>query len=140
MRLINADLLIKTIKNSCSMGGYMGKVVDAIYEYFIKVVESMPTAVDTFTFQDMNKAIEVGRGFGKLEGKTERSQGEWIPVSERLPEKMGTYLVTLEYKEHGIGITTIWYHGKGIGWDLRVADEVIAWQPLPEPYKKGGAT
>lgn len=69
----------------------------------------------------------------------ERPQGEWIPVSERLPEKMGTYLVTLEYKEHGKGITTLWYHGKGIGWDLRVADVVIAWQLLPEPYMKGGA-
>lgn len=63
----------------------------------------------------------------------------WIPVSERLPEKIGTYLVTLDYKEHGKGITTLWYHGKGIGWDLRVADVVVAWQPLPEPYKKGGA-
>lgn len=59
----------------------------------------------------------------------------WIPVSERLPEKMGTYLVTLEYKEHGKGITTLWYHGERFGWDLRVADVVIAWQPLPEPYK-----
>ena len=58
----------------------------------------------------------------------------WIPVSERLPEEMGTYLVTLEYKEHGKGITTLWYHGKQIGWDLRVADVVIAWKPLPKPY------
>lgn len=68
----------------------------------------------------------------------ERPEGKWIPVTERLPEKIGTYLVTLEYKEHGTGITTLWYHGEGIGWDLRVADIVIAWMPLPEPYEKGG--
>lgn len=61
-------------------------------------------------------------------------QTRWIPVSERLPEKMGAYLVTLEYKEHGLGITTLWFHGSEIGWDLRVADIVIAWMPLPEPY------
>lgn len=62
-------------------------------------------------------------------------KAEWISVSERLPEKMGTYLVTLEYKEHGIGVTTLWFHGAEIGWDLRVADIVIAWMPLPEPHK-----
>lgn len=59
----------------------------------------------------------------------------WIPVSERLPEKMGAYLVTLEYKEHGLGVTTLWFHGSEIGWDLRVADIVIAWMPLPLPWK-----
>ena len=62
--------------------------------------------------------------------------GKWIPVSERLPEGMGTYLVTLEYKEHGKGVTTLWYHGKEIGWDLRVADVVVAWMPLPKPYEE----
>ena len=59
---------------------------------------------------------------------------KWIPCSEKLPEETGTYLVTLEYKEHGTGITTLWFHGS-IGWDLRVADVVTAWMPLPEPYK-----
>ena len=64
-----------------------------------------------------------------------RKQTRWIPVTKRLPEKMGTYLVTLEYKEHGKGTTTLWYHGKGIGWDLRVADVVTAWMPMPEGYR-----
>lgn len=63
------------------------------------------------------------------------SAQKWIPVSERLPEEIGTYLVTLEYKEHGKGITTLWYHGKQFGWDLRVADVVIAWMPLPKAYE-----
>lgn len=88
-------------------------------------------------YSGVNGAFNLA--FEALRKKNERPQGEWIPVSERLPEKMGTYLVTLEYKEHGKGITTLWYHGKGIGWDLRVADVVIAWQPLPEPYKEEGA-
>ena len=69
----------------------------------------------------------------------EELQGMWIPVNEKLPEKGNqSYLVTLEYKEHGRGVTTLWYHGKQIGWDLRVADVVTAWQPLPEPYMKEG--
>lgn len=59
----------------------------------------------------------------------------WIPVTERLPEEAGTYLVTLEYKEHGTGITTLWFHGS-LGWDMRVADVVTAWMPLPKPYRE----
>lgn len=67
--------------------------------------------------------------------KWDGTAGEWIPCSERLPKEIGTYLVTLDYKEHGKSVTTIWYHGKQIGWDLLVADVVIAWMPLPEPWK-----
>ena len=71
MRLIDADALIKLIKNSCSMGGYMGKVVEAIYEYFIKVVESMPTAVD---LPELKEAYQDGY----KDGQNDRPQGEWI--------------------------------------------------------------
>ena len=62
--------------------------------------------------------------------------GGWIPVSERLPEEPGTYLVTIDYKKHGTGITTLWFHNKEIGWDLSVIDAVIAWQPLPKPFQE----
>lgn len=63
------------------------------------------------------------------------AEQRWIPVTERLPDKMGTYLVTLDYKEHGTGVMSLWFHNEEIGWDLRVADEVTAWMPLPEPWK-----
>jgi hypothetical protein len=63
------------------------------------------------------------------------AEPRWIPVTERLPKETGTYLVTLEYKEHGTGITTLWFHGS-LGWDLRVADVVTAWMPLPGSYRE----
>ena len=67
------------------------------------------------------------------------AEPKWIPVTERLPDKMGTYLVTLDYKEYGTGVMTgvmsLWFHNEEIGWDSRVADEVTAWMPLPEPWK-----
>lgn len=63
------------------------------------------------------------------------SAQRWIPVTERLPDEMGTYLVTLDYKEHGTGVMSLWFHNEEIGWDLRVADEVTAWMPLPAPWK-----
>ena len=80
----------------------------------------------------------------------------WIPCSERLPEESGYYLVTyhdwsdgnflpkyddtyvrrLHYQisEHFVG----WNYPKNV--DDRAENdchkEVIAWQPLPEPYKE----
>ena len=57
----------------------------------------------------------------------------WISCNERLPEKPNkTYLVTLDYGEQGRAIGQVFYHFEPIGW----ADSaVIAWMPLPEPYK-----
>jgi hypothetical protein len=56
----------------------------------------------------------------------------WIPVSERLPEEMGTYMTTIDYGEHGLVTGQRYYYGRGLKWN----DEcVIAWMPLPEPYK-----
>lgn len=87
------------------------------------------------------------------------SQGEWIPVNERLPADRDWYLGVFREPDTGfIGLPYICdYVGeitKGTtkeGWILRgftdiddVVDymrslECVAWQPLPEPYKKGGA-
>lgn len=68
---------------------------------------------------------------------------EWIPVSDRLPEKDGYYFVTKRLIDGRIqtDIEPFWtgadwwkseFHFAGI--DLW---EVLAWQPLPEPYKAG---
>lgn len=89
----------------------------------------------------------------------ESKQGEWIPVSERLPESRDWYLGLFKEPDTDfIGIPYICdYVGKvtkgttNEGWILRHCTDVdtvpdyfrnlvcVAWQPLPEPYKKGGA-
>lgn len=58
---------------------------------------------------------------------------DWIPVGERLPED-GTYLCTLEGELCGIEepFTGMCGIENGI-WDE--PDCVVAWQPLPEPYR-----
>lgn len=68
----------------------------------------------------------------------ERSQGEWTPVSEGLPERYTDVIVT------DIEISNTYqsrYVGNGY-WECdngTLKNRIIAWMPLPEPYKKGGA-
>ena len=59
----------------------------------------------------------------------------WIPCSERLPEKDGWYLVTVQGYETVTDVAPFNYElWKG----LASHQEVIAWMPLPMPYREDG--
>ena len=70
--------------------------------------------------------------------------GGWVPVSERLPERDFKCLVTTENNEifgsefYGYGEEYYGYKEYPDGvWEIDAYGEtVIAWQPLPEPYKE----
>lgn len=77
---------------------------------------------------------------------------QWIPCSERLPEVSGRYLVTRGLKAAGAIWNRVYIANYSdlmglrdymIFWDGNVGksdfvrfDDVIAWMPLPEPYKE----
>lgn len=103
---------------------------------------------------DIQRSLDLA-----IKALEEKPQSEWIPVSERLPNDRDWYLgVFKEPDTDFIGIPYICdYVGevtKGTtneGWILRHCTDVdnasdyfrnlicVAWQPLPEPYKKEGA-
>ena len=58
---------------------------------------------------------------------------QWIPVSERLPEEnMWTIC------QNNAGAMMIGKYDIEFGWMFPACfDGIVAWQPLPEPYKKG---
>ena len=69
---------------------------------------------------------------------------EWIPVKERLPENKETVLLTFKHFVSGntIGLgSMILLRGK-THWHVREQNlgtyDVLAWMPLPEPYKEDG--
>lgn len=109
-----------------------------------------PNIEDVAEFNTYKKCIEI------VQEVAEEYKDGWIACSERLPEESGYYLVTyhdwsdgnflpkyddtyvrrLHYQisEHFVG----WNYPKNV--DDRAENdchkEVIAWQPLPEPYKE----
>lgn len=81
----------------------------------------------------------------------EQEPKKWIPVSERLPEANGRYYVTrglnacgalwnrvyiVNYSDlMGLKSERIWWEGNVGKSDFERFDDVLAWMPLPEPYK-----
>lgn len=60
---------------------------------------------------------------------------KWIPVTERLPEKDGMYLVSISPSSRlEKRVDTDFYSHFGI-WQI-YGKFVTAWIPLPEPYRK----
>lgn len=82
-----------------------------------------------------------------------REQTRWIPVNERLPkpqedgnsDRSRRLLVTIEVKRFSNGcvskdtcVTEGYYRFSDKKWYTRIRNDVnvVAWQPLPEPYKE----
>lgn len=109
-----------------------------------------------------NRLISVSEndwvGFDTIDEVLSRMPAEprWIPVTERLPEEDKEVLISYRYKEgegdtsHSeIDITSygqMYFGGNKVGnnkhWRAPFEYfysnyEVIAWMPLPEPYKEG---
>lgn len=65
-----------------------------------------------------------------------KKDSDWIPVEEKLPEK--EVIAQNVYNEMMIGYV---YYSEEMEWYECESDDVyltnvVAWQPLPEPYKK----
>lgn len=60
---------------------------------------------------------------------------EWTPCSKELPKKGRLYLVSVINDHNHRYSKTCWYHGHE-KWFAR--QDVVAWMPLPKPYKEGG--
>ena len=73
--------------------------------------------------------------------KVERPRGEWVPVSERLPDYLEDILITFQkpnreplvYRAVYIGSKFTLDNGDVWNWN---DPEIKAWMPLPLPYEE----
>lgn len=73
-----------------------------------------------------------------IQALEEKQQREWIPVSDRLPEKGGYYLVSTKFETPRVMLG--YYYPVLKKWNYWMSNleiaSVIAWKQLPTPYKE----
>ena len=90
-----------------------------------------------FLYNDVREAVEtIDEYIGELPSVTPKPKtGKWILVSERLPEEYREIIITdVETSDTYLSR----YIGDGY-WECDnglFKDRIIAWMPLPEPYKE----
>ena len=108
MRLIDADALIERLQNDAE------HMVDGIFKLAVHS-----------TINDIKHAPTV---------ESERKENDWNLCSDRLPEKEGRYLITVDKNgERDVNEEFFYFRKDGTpSWHL--SENVSAWMPLPEPY------
>ena len=152
MRTIDADELLKRVdeeREYLKARGQLGAEHILVHN-FRDLIDNAPTVEQEVYITGEDYDLYM-RGYKQARKDYERPQGEWIPVSERLPEEK---LFNPSGSDFGFDFeevlcTTIWgdvrsyKYGKPIGHDKPhfwlgggIMDEyVIAWQYKPEPYR-----
>ncbi|MBR3280125.1 MAG: DUF551 domain-containing protein [Lachnospiraceae bacterium] len=145
MRPINADDIVYEPMLSAKGNGMYEDVMVA----YKNQIDAIPTIEQVTVNLDEEQVASV------IEHRKKVQEQRWIPCSERLPEDDGDYLVCYEegYREdYGfdeIGIVPFEVDCEGFGiwqeyFDHRTLGSlgsdwvdipVIAWMPLPEPWK-----
>lgn len=125
---IALDMAIKALEQQpCGDAISRQAVIDAIYARYIGGKEAVDKApANDHYAEGIDEAVCAVEDLPLVTPQ----QNRWIPVSERLPEKDGCYLVTTTGTNNDI--IDIAFYTDDI-WHK--ASKVKAWMPLPEPYK-----
>lgn len=118
-------------------------------------IDEVLSGMPDIDYEIINDAHNEGYDVGYWAGRRDY-EPKWIPVTERLPEEDREVLISYRYKEGegdtshvNISITTygtMYFGGRKIEgvkhWRapfeyFESNYEVIAWMPLPTPYKDG---
>lgn len=136
--------------------GYKSPVEIILSELTTKLENDTLTAVQNYGIcvdrDELIKALQYDREQYEKGYKdaTLKFAHEWIDANEQIPEDMQKVLIWFEYFRYGD--FNCMYQTYGFGyvcdgkWSPFINGEtgwqdyrVIAWQPLPKPYKEGGA-
>ena len=86
----------------------------------------------------------VDRAHVLLNKALKEEEGTWIPCNVKLPKKEGSVLASIEtrYEDYiSHYVAKVWWNGSSWWHNYHKKvddiDFVLAWMPLPEPYKEG---
>ena len=137
-----ARLEIWVLVNDYILKAEQLKRLDEYLEEKVKEVLKKYIEADNQILEERDAFVTYPELIDELQEAIEQDEKEngWIPVSERLPKKCEDVLTSVKFTgclgRYGTfkKIGHIDYYGKWSG-DCS-GGEVIAWMPLPEPYKE----
>lgn len=94
------------------------------------IIDAIPSAE-----AEEHRIYKDGYNTGKAHASADAVQ-EWIPCSERLPNESGWYVISVVGFEN-ITDVSYFYSDESKWSDVSHTQSVVAWMPLPTPYKGG---
>ena len=102
-------------------------VIDGIEQFRPIEPKRGETSMEAVNRSAWNCAINCLETFIRTMPPSAQPEQRWIPVTERLPDKPGKYLVTVQNGNV--------YAGTYDKFSKRFQCAAVAWMSLPEPYK-----
>lgn len=104
-----------------------------------KQIEEMAEDLWEYSRTRDDDAIALGESLAEYlieeKGYRKQSEGEWVSVNDRLPDRAGKYLVATFDGQVGIGNLLDYYCDGDLSFDNY---KVTHWMPLPKPPKMKG--
>ena len=106
---------------------------------FEKILERLEKERRILLENNIKQAIAINFAKGIVQEVAEEYNGGWIACSERLPEDDSICIVTVEYPNNETVVDYGWFDRKSVCWFVGMQEfrtsNILAWQPLPEPFK-----
>ena len=109
-------------------------------DYGVDITKEWQTA--TQQSYALEKAYIRGRQYevDRFNELRKEYNGGWIACSKKLPEDDSVCIVTVEYPNNETVVDYGWFDRKSVCWFVGMQEfrtsNILAWQPLPEPFKE----
>ena len=106
---------------------------------FEKILERLEKERRILLENNIQQAIALNFAKGIVQEVAAEYNGGWISCSEELPEDDSICIVTVEYPNNETVVDYGWFDRKSVCWFVGTQEfrtsNILAWQPLPEPFK-----